>query len=109
MCLDSKVKGTIFSACMAVYKLSEIKLLRLQMTAEKRSEMQMLRHQAMMAETRMRARARQKLLERVHSVINSIDVSYNLCLRSHQLYEYPRPLTASWRALLKAYGVCECK
>ena len=39
--------------------------------------MQMYRHQAIMAETRMRARARQKLLERVQSVMNSIDVTIN--------------------------------
>ena len=45
--------------------------------------MQMLRHQAVMAETRMRARARQKLLERVQSVMNSIDVRFYSTVVTH--------------------------
>ena len=53
------------------------------MTDERRSEMQMLRHQAVMAETRMRAKARQKLLERVQSVMNSIDVRFYSTVVTH--------------------------
>ena len=45
--------------------------------------MQMLRHQAVMAETRMRAKARQKLLERVQSVMNSIDVRFYSTVVTH--------------------------
>ena len=52
-----------------------------QLTDEKRKEMQMYKQQAIISETRMRARSRQRLLQRVQNVMNSIDVSVMLYIK----------------------------
>ena len=45
------------------------------MTEDKRTEMQLYRQQAIIAETRIRAHNRQKMLAKIQSVMDSIDVS----------------------------------
>ena len=48
------------------------------MTAERREEMLMYKRQAILAETRIRALSRQRLLARVESVMSEIEVGWNL-------------------------------
>ena len=56
-----------------------------QVTPLRREDVLCYKRQAMLAETQIRLRARQKLLEKIQTVMNEIDVSTVLTVR-HTIY-----------------------